>query len=205
MFENLKNIDSAFRHIRLFSLLGIVSVCTLCGLLCFRSLNHAERAQEHIYILAHGKVLEAFSGERNENIAVEAKDHIKMFHHYFFTLAPDENQINNQLSKSLYLADGSAKTAYDNLKEKGYYQRIVAANISQDIKMDSIRLDTNAYPYGFIYYGTQTIVRSSSVLTRNLVTKGRLREVRRSDNNPHGLLIERWETLSNTNQTVHNR
>jgi len=39
--------------------------------------------QERIYILANGKALEAWSAERRDNIPVEARDHVKMFHHYF--------------------------------------------------------------------------------------------------------------------------
>ncbi|RYZ20658.1 MAG: conjugative transposon protein TraK, partial [Sphingobacteriales bacterium] len=43
----------------------------------------------------------------------------------------------------------------------------------------------------------QVLVRSSSRVSRKLVTKGYLRNVSRSDNNPHGFLIQRWETLLN--------
>ena len=41
-------------------------------------------AQAHIYILANGKVLEAFAADRKDNIPVEARDHISMFHHVDF-------------------------------------------------------------------------------------------------------------------------
>ncbi|WP_137404369.1 conjugative transposon protein TraK [Echinicola rosea] len=205
MFESLKHIDTAFRHIRLFSLLVVLGVCLLSGFLCYRSLRMAADAQERVYILAHGKVLEAMAGERKQNIAVEAKDHIKMFHHHFFTLSPDESQIKQSVAKALYLADGSAKKAYDNLGEQSYYQQLVAANMDQTIEMDSIRLDIESYPYRFTYYGKQRIVRTTSILVRKLVTQGALREVQRSENNPHGFLIEGWETISNTNLSQYKR
>jgi hypothetical protein len=32
---------------------------------------------------------------------------------------------------------------------------------------------------------------------RNLITEGFLRNVARSDNNPHGFLIEKWTTIEN--------
>lgn len=205
MFESLKHIDTAFRYIRLFSLLAVLGVCLLCGLLSYRALRMADQAQDRIYVLAHSKVLEAMAGERKENVAVEAKDHVKMFHHHFFTLSPDEGQIKRTVAKALYLADGSAKKAYDNLSEQGYYQQLVAANIDQAIEVDSIRLDIQSYPYRFTYYGKQRIVRTTSVMVRSLVTCGSLREVQRSENNPHGFLIEGWETLSNTNLSNHKR
>src|SRR5690606_19562730 len=150
-----------------------------------------------IYILANGKALEAFSAGRKENIPVEAKDHVKTFHQHFFSLDPDDQVIKNNVSKALYLADGSAKSQYDNLKEKGYYSQLISANISQKINVDSIQLDLDQYPYFFRCYATQELIRSTSATTRMLITEGYLRNVSRSDNNPHGFLIERWQTISN--------
>lgn len=37
----------------------------------------------------------------------------------------------------------------------------------------------------------------ASITTRSLMTEGSLRNVSRSDNNPHGFLIERWNTIDN--------
>ncbi|WP_449436790.1 hypothetical protein [Pedobacter steynii] len=105
--------------------------------------------------------------------------------------------MKEQLSKSLYLADQSAKRAYDNLEEKGYYASLIAGNISQSLQVDSIKIDTRSYPYPFRCYATQQIIRQTSQLRRTLITSGYLREVIRSDNNPHGFLIERWNTLEN--------
>ena len=102
------------------------------------------------------------------------------------------------MKKALYLADNTAKTQYDNLLEKGYYTQIVSANISQDITPDSIIVNTTTHPYHFRYYGKQRIIRSTSIVTRNLITEGYIRDLAaRSDNNPHGFLIERWTTLEN--------
>ena len=49
----------------------------------------------------------------------------------------------------------------------------------------------------FTYYGRQRIERRTSILTRELVTAGKLKRVPRTDNNPHGLLIVDWRTLLN--------
>jgi hypothetical protein len=39
-------------------------------------------------------------------------------------------------------------------------------------------------------------------INKLLVTQGYLRNVSRSDNNPHGFLIEHWETLANRDTTI---
>ena len=150
-------------------------------------------------------MLEALAAERKDNIPVEARDHIKMFHYYFFSLDPDDKVIQSNISKALYLADGSAKQQYENLKENSYYSNIIAGNISQQILVDSILVDVSQYPYYFKCVAEQKIIRPSTIVTRSLTTEGYLRNVARSDNNPHGFLIEKWKTIENNDIKTENR
>ncbi|HSZ32227.1 MAG TPA: conjugative transposon protein TraK [Puia sp.] len=205
MFSKAKNINSAFQYIRTFSLFFLTSCTLLTGFVIYRSLILVSEAQKHIYILANGKALEAFAADRKDNIPVEARDHISMFHHYFFTLDPDEKVINGNMGKALYLADASAKKQYDNLKENGYYRNIISGNISQTIEIDTIGFNMNVYPYSFHFAGREKIVRTTSIVTRSLVTEGYLRNVSRSDNNSHGFLIENWAIIENKDIRTENR
>ena len=202
MFQQLKNIDTAFRHVRIFSIVMIIGCFLLSGFSLVKSYQATEAAQNRIYILANGKALEAFSAGRKDNILVEARDHINTFHQYFFSLDPDDEVIKTNVTKALYLADQSAKSEYDNLKENGYYSNLISANISQEITVDSVQIDISQYPYSFRCFSTQKLIRSTSTATRNLLTEGFLRNVARSDNNPHGFLIERWKTISNRDTTL---
>jgi conjugative transposon TraK protein len=205
MFTQLKNIDTAFKHIKLFSYLLIAACVAISCFAIYKSYQSSANDRNHIYILANGKALEAFAADRKENIPVEIRDHVKMFHHDFFTLDPDEKVVQANITKALYLADGSAKTAYNNLKESGYYTNLISGNISQQIEVDSVALDMNQYPYYFKCFATEKLIRSTSTVTRSLVTQGYLRNVSRSDNNPHGFLIEKWETLENKDLNTTNK
>lgn len=205
MFEKMKNIDTAFRYIRLFTILIIVVCVSISVFVIVKSYQLAASTRSTIYILANGKALEAFAADPKDNIPVEAKDHIKTFHQFFFTLDPDDKVIEQNLTRALYLADASAKREYDNLKENGYFSNVIAGNISQQISMDSITLDINQHPFYFRYYGSEKIIRTTSIVSRSLVTEGYLRNVSRSDNNPHGFLIERWQTLENKDIKIVNR
>lgn len=205
MFKQTKNIDSAFRHIRTFSFILVAGCFMLCGFVLFKSYQLSARVQDKIYILAGDKALEAYASKRKDNVEVEGKSHINMFHTYFFTLDPDEKVIDANIVKALYLADGSAKTQYDNLKETGYYSNIIAGNISQQISIDTVEVNIRSEPYFFHCYATIKIVRPNSIVTRNLVTQGYLRNVSRSDHNPHGFLIEKWETMENKDIKTENR
>lgn len=205
MFKQMKNIDSAFRHVRLFSVVFLIGCIAITVYSLYTAFKTTVSGQQRIYILANGKALEAFSAERKDNIPVEARDHVKMFHHYFFTLDPDDKVIKTNIEKALNLADGSAKQQYDNLQENNYYSNLISGNISQEISADSIVININVYPYYFRYKGQQKIIRPTTIVTRNLVTEGYLRNVSRSDNNSHGFLIEKWKTLENKDLNIQNR
>ena len=205
MFTKAKNIDTAFRHIRMFSI-AIVIACACISIYALQA-NYriSKESQQRVFILANGKALEAYAADRKDNIPVEARDHIKTFHHYFFTLDPDEKVIASNIAKALYLADGSAKKQYDNLKENGYYINLISGNISQQIEIDSMDINVDGYPYYFRCIAKEKLVRTTSIVTRSLVTEGYLRNVERSDNNPHGFLIERWAILENKDIKTENR
>ena len=83
----------------------------------------------------------------------------------------------------------------DTVKEKGFYNNIMGTSAVFSIFCDSIRFDKEKME--FTYYGRQRIERRTSILTRELVTAGQLKQVPRTDNNPHGLLVVNWRTLLN--------
>lgn len=205
MFQKMKNIDTAFRYVRGFTILAIIGSAIISCFALYKSFKLVSQMQDKVYILANGKALEAYASDRKDNIPVEARDHVKTFHHWFFTLSPDDKVIKTNLGKALYLADASAKREYDNLRENGYYAGIISGNISQTIKVDSITIDTSEYPYRFRCHAVQNIVRTTSIVSRSLVTEGALRNVSRSDNNPHGFLIERWNIIENKDIKTQNR
>jgi conjugative transposon TraK protein len=205
MFQQTRNIDSAFKHIKAFSIAIVLGSVLVSLFALYESAKSIRESDQHIFILANGKALEAFASDRKDNIPVEARDHINTFHHYFFTLDPDDQVINQNIRKALYLADGSAKKQYDNLKESGYYTSLIAGNISQQLEIDSVFVDTETYPFHFRLEGKEKLIRTTSILTRTLLTEGYLRNVSRSDNNPHGFLIERWLILENKDLKIENR
>ena len=205
MFKQFSNIESAFRHVKLFTYVVVVASVILCAFTVYESYRMVRKAEEKVYVLSNGKALEAIAGERKDNVAVEARDHIRMFHYYFFTLDPDDKVIEANMSKALYLADGSAAGQYRGLKENGYYNSVISGNVSQKVEPDSIQIDFEQYPYRFRYYGKQKIIRPTAILSRTLVTEGTLRNVNRSDNNSHGFLVERWRIVDNRDIELQNR
>ena len=140
-FKSLKNIESSFRQIRMIALVFLVLCTLVAGYSIWSSYSFAQKQREKIYVLDNGKSLMlALSQDLSQNRPVEAKEHVKRFHELFFTLSPDKDAIEGNIRRALFLCDESAFRYYKDWSEKGYYNRIISANINQTLQVDSICL-----------------------------------------------------------------
>lgn len=203
-FKSLKNIESSFRQIRLFGIIFVLLCAAIVGYSLWSSYDFAEKQREKIYVLDGGKSLMlALSQDLSQNRPAEAREHVRRFHELFFTLSPEKSAIENNIRRALLLADKSAYDYYTDFAEKGYYNRIIAGNINQTLKVDSVVCDFDNYPYDVRTYGRQLIIRTSNITERSLVTQCRLLNAARSDDNPNGFTIEGFNILENRDiQTV---
>ena len=141
-FKSLKNIETSFRQIRLFSMvfLALCAVVTVWSV--WSSYRFAEKQREKIYVLDNGKSLMlALSQDLSQNRPAEAREHVRRFHELFFTLSPEKSAIEHNVKRALLLADRSVYNYYSDFAEKGYYNRIIAGNINQVLKVDSVVCD----------------------------------------------------------------
>jgi len=197
-FKTLRNIESSFKQIRLFTFVFALLCFGVVAVVVFKSYQFAEEQRQKIYVLDNGKsLMVALSQDMSINRPVEAREHVRRFHELFFTVAPDKNAIESNVKRAFNLADQSAFNYYKDLQEKGYYNRIISGNIQQRIEVDSVVANFNSYPYGVKTYARQFIIRSSNLTIRNLVTECSLVNSVRSDNNPQGFTIEKFNVIEN--------
>lgn len=203
-FKSLKNIETSFRQIRLYSIIFLVLCSVVVVWSVYSSYDFAEKQREKIYVLDGGKSLMlALSQDLSQNRPAEAREHVRRFHELFFTLSPDKSAIEHNVKRALLLADKSAYNYYSDFAEKGYYNRIIAGNINQMLKVDSVVCNFDTYPYQARTYAKQMIIRASNVTERSLVTTCRLLNSSRSDDNPNGFTIEGFTIIENKDlQTV---
>ncbi len=205
-FKSLKNIESSFRQIRFFAMVFVILCAIIVCYALWNSYSFAEAQRQKIYVLDGGKsLLLALSQDLSQNRPVEARDHIKRFHELFFTLSPDKDAIESNIQRALFLVDKSAFAYYKDLTEKGYYNRIISGNINQTISVDSVVCSFDHYPYQVAAYARQMIIRESNVTERSLVTRCNLINSVRSDNNPHGFIMEKFEVVENRDLRVIDR
>ncbi len=121
----MTNIETAFRHLRLFGVVYL-GVCTLLvGFSVWKAYSFAESQRQKIYVLDEGKSLMlALSQDLEQNRPVEAREHVRRFHELFYTLSPDKDAIEGNIQRAMFLSDRSAYTHYVDLAEQGYYNRV---------------------------------------------------------------------------------
>lgn len=198
-FNSLQNIQKAFAFTRIYLILITIVLLALGGYAIYSSYQFAEAQRSKIYVLENGQpLLLALSHNVEENRVAEAKSHVRRFHEYFFTISPEKTAIEYNINKALFLSDNVAADYYIKLKEDGFYERIISAGILCEIMVDSVKIDDTTYPYRAYTYGKTSIIRSSSILYRNLETVCDLVNSTRTENNPHGFIIEKWKIINNS-------
>ena len=174
------------------------AVTVVCVYSTYAAYRFSQKAREKIYVLDSNKsLIVALSQEMNINIPAQVRGHVKRFHELFFTVAPDQKAINYTMTQALYLCDESAAREYNNLREAGFYNNMISGSVTQEIKVDSIQVDLDKYPYYAKTFCTQIITRSTAVTTRLLISECFVRNVTGSDNNPFGFIMEKWRVLQN--------
>jgi conjugative transposon TraK protein len=191
----IKSIESKIRLATFVSLGSICCALLISGFALFSAYQQVRVARQSVYILDNNVPILARQTDMQMNRPAEYRAHIDLFHSFFFSLTPDDKYIQYQMKKAMYLIDESGINQLNNLKEKGYFNSILSSSSVLTLETDSIMLDVPRKYFRF--YGKLKIDRRSATLTRSLITEGSLKDIPRSDNNPHGLLITGWKTLEN--------
>ena len=193
-----RDIEKSFKGLSRLAVVSVVISLAFATVVAVAALVYAEKQREKIYVLDQGKsLLLALQTDAVMSKEIEVKDHVTRFHELMFTLSPQKQTIQENLDRAFNLADRSAYEYSQDLAEKGYYSRIVSANISQQMMVDSVVFQGNGYPYQVKKFARQYVVRESNISEYSFVSECQLINSSRSDVNPHGLLIEKFKVTEN--------
>ncbi len=193
-----KDIEKSFKGLNRLTFLCVGLSFVFSLTVGLAALNYAERQREKIYVLDQGKsLLLALQTDAVMSKELEIKDHVSRFHELMFTLSPQKQTIQENLDRAFNLADRSAYEYSQDLAEKGYYSRLVSANISQQMIVDSVVFQGNGYPYQVKTYARQYVIRESTMSEYAFVSSCQVLNASRSDVNPHGLIVEKFAVLEN--------
>ena len=196
----VKNIEKRIKINKSVSIATVILDMVIVIVGFIYSYKIVRDARKSLYVIDNGIPVLVKQTDELLNRPVEYKAQIELFHKLFFTLVPDDAYINENIDKSLYLIDDTGKKERNNLLEKGFYNQIISSNATVSVRTDSINVNLNEKK--FVYYGTQMINRRSSLITRRLITQGSFKDIARTPNNAHGVLLENWNILDNTEISV---
>ena len=111
----IKNLENKIKLVTIicgFFLLGciIISVSSI-----WTAKTMVNDAQQKVYVLDSNVPILVNRTTMEETLDIEARSHVEMFHHYFFTLAPDDKYIKYTMEKAMYLVDETGLAQYNTI------------------------------------------------------------------------------------------
>lgn len=188
----IADIESGFKKMKVVTVCAaVICILVALGSVAF-SFAYAEKQKEQVYVLDEGSVLSAFRSDNNAQRDLEVIDHMTRFHELFFNMAPNITTINQNIDRALELADESAYNYYSDLKEQQYFSRLIQANATQQIIVDSVHVNVTSYPYAARTFASVYLVRESNITKYRFQSICALTEATRTQKNVHGLMIEKY-------------
>jgi len=197
LIKHFSDINSNFNRMSRISTASIICSAVVAIVSVAGAIYYADQKDKHIYILDNGKSLIALQTDEVANKELEVQDHVTRFHELFFSMSPNAESIKESLDKALNLSDQSVWQYSEDLAEKGYYSRMISANISQQMLVDSVKVNTASYPYQVTTYARQYVIRESKMTVYAFESQCRVIDTKRSYSNPHGMIIEQFKVTRN--------
>ena len=185
-------IDQELRRRRGLVTATLVFAGIVCLGVVLLSFMFVRQSRDAVYVVDKGSTIMATIASGSVQRDLEVEDHVRRFHELMFNLAPSSESQRRNLEQALHMADRSAYDWWQDQSENGYYARLVSANITQEIRIDSVRFSMQQYPYPAMLYGKVFLTRESNITAYDFVSECRLSDVPRSQSNPHGLMVERF-------------
>ena len=198
-------IETSFRKLKFITVASIASGVVIALGAVYISGQQMLSNNDNIYVIDRGSAVMAARSGQDAYRDLEVKDHIERFHELMFNLSPNSESIKRNLDRALVMSDKSAYDYWSDLSERGFYSRIVSANISQEIVIDSVKVDMSSYPYQAKTYAKVFMLRESNITAYDFESSCRLVDVERSPGNPHGLMIEKFRVSKNENMGTRQR
>ena len=199
LIKHFNDIEQSFKVMKYITTLalGTAAVVILGAMLLYT--NRTQSLTDTIYVVDRGSAVMANRSHEDGYRDIEADDHVLRFHELMLNVTPNAESIKRNIDRALILCDKSAYDYYMDLSEKGFYQRMISANITQEFVADSVRVNMESYPYKVTTYGKLYLMRESNINLYEFESQGQLVEVERSPSNPHGLMLEKFHVTRNEN------
>jgi conjugative transposon TraK protein len=197
IIKYFETIETSFRKMKFITVASIASGIVVALGAVFIAGQQMLSDSDNIYVIDRGSAVMAARSGEDAYRDLEVRDHIERFHELMFNLSPNSESIKRNLDRALNMSDRSAFDYWSDMSERGFYQRLVSANISQEIVIDSVKVNMLTYPYEAKTYARLFMMRESNITAYRFESECRLVDVERSPGNPHGMMIEKFRVSRN--------
>tara|TARA_R110002096_G_scaffold265300_1_gene458762 strand:- start:2933 stop:3550 length:618 start_codon:yes stop_codon:yes gene_type:complete len=185
-YRNIYTILKLNRFIVLAVVIGATIISVISVVLVIKL--HKETVNNAFVVNADGSIIPLKMVNQQENLEVEALEHLELFHTYFYDIHASNYEKN--LEKSLWLGNSSVDALYRQKKADGVYNRLLQYSLVQKVLSVESKLNLQKEPYTFETLTVFEVNRGTITDTYELVTTGNLIHVDRNfPKNTHGLLI----------------
>lgn len=185
-YKNIYDVLRTNRFIVLSTVIGSALTCMVSVLMVIKL--HRETVNSAFVVNGDGSVIPLKMVSQRENLEVEAKAHLELFHRYFYNI--NANNYKKSLGKALWLGDNSVTDLYKQKQAEGVYNRLLQYSLVQEVVKTEPQVDVRQEPYRFKVTTLFKINRGSVTDTYELTTTGSLIHVDRNfPHNTHGLLV----------------
>ena len=199
-FPFMRNQEQVLRQMRRF-MIAVVACCTLISLCAIgSSVWFANQSRQIAYFADQsGQIIRAQAHDVGDNRVIEAEGTVRTFHERFFKLVPMDQSIKQNFKNLIepMMADNTALAEFEKLRTEGFYSKLVQNFMSQDIQIDSVKMDISSPAWQATTYATIRLISPTTITTRKLKTVCKLRPDARTGDHAHGFLLEQWQVLSN--------
>lgn len=199
--DKVIDYNSEFKKAKIF----VVAICVISMLASIAvikiGLDKAETNRETIYVAdANNTLMLALANDVDLNAPNEAKAALKRMHYYLFNMTPSADYIKGSIAKAEAIGDESVVQFVEKMKEKGWYNKMIAEGISTEFMCDSIHIDNSDngdYSYKVTLYGKTSTIYPDKIEFRSLQTACYMYDDARTIDNPNGSYVALWQIVKN--------
>lgn len=189
--ENVNDAIAAYKRNNLIITTLALIVIIMAGFACVKFYN---LSQNNLWVVSENQAYRAVKMDnKTMRDPSEYKNHLKMF--LFNVFAYDANNYKQRVETGLKLIDDTGgKLIIERFNAANIYQMLVETHAHQEVVVDKIEIDPRALPTS-AYIEFRTIFNGPTGPIGEVYYKMgcNMRQVFRSDENPHGLIIENWK------------
>lgn len=188
----LSDINTTQKTLKTVALVAVAAAAFTCIVAVAIATARVRQAAGTVYVLNEGAAMEANRADNKAQRDLEVINHVTRFHELFFNIAPNLTMINQNTARALELADESAYKYFNDLKEQRYYSTLININATQQIYVDSVKVDVAHYPYRAVTFASLYVVRETTATQYAIKTSCELTNVVRTPKNPNGLMMHKF-------------